>query len=144
MAAARGVLLSGWGGGLFRFPGLSRFPRAPSIFQALYLQRDSWALELFFAAGRCVTSPVPTPEDKRKSKREKGYEVNFFFYFLFFLEKRSPFRVFLDNKVKNRNKWGEMLRDVTFLPHSHPTFFSPFILFSLVTFLNFYNFLLHL
>lgn len=47
----RGVLLSGWGGGLFRFPGLSRFPRAPSIFQALYLQRDSWALELFLLPG---------------------------------------------------------------------------------------------
>lgn len=57
---------------------------------------------------------MPTLEDKRKSKREKGYEVNFSFKFFFFLKKKSPFHVFLDNKVKSKNKWGEMLRDVTF------------------------------
>lgn len=30
------------------------------------------------------------------------------------LECELPFRVFPDNKVKSKNKWGEMLRDVTF------------------------------
>lgn len=30
------------------------------------------------------------------------------------LECELPFHVFPDNKVKSKNKWGEMLRDVTF------------------------------
>lgn len=63
-------------------------------------------------------------------------------FFFFFLKKKSPFHVFLDNKVKSKNKWGEMLRDVTFLPHFRPTFF--FLSFSLVTFLIFITFFLHL
>lgn len=67
-----------------------------------------------------------------------------FFYFLFFLEKRSPFRVFLDNKVKNKNRRGVILRDITFFASFPPHFFFPFILILLVTFRNFYNFLLHL
>lgn len=58
------------------------------------------------------------------------------------LECELPFRVFPDNKVKSKNKWGEMLRDVTFLPHFRPTFF--FLSFSLVTFLIFITFFLHL
>lgn len=59
-------------------------------------------------------------------------------FFFFFLKKKSPFHVFLDNKVKSKNKWGEMLRDVTFLPHFRPTFFFSF--FFVGNFSYFYNF----
>lgn len=135
---SHGIFLSGWGGGLFHFPHLFRSP-APPVFPNLYLQRDSLALELF-AAGCCVTSPVPTPEDKRKSKRKKGYEVKFFFN-LFFLEKR-PFRVFLDNKVKKTIEQGETLRGKIFFASFPPPLFSS-IFFSF-GFSYFYNFLLHL
>lgn len=63
------------------------------------------------------------------------------FFNLFFLEK-SPFRVFLDNKVKKTIERGETLRDKNFLPHSHPTFFFFFVLFFffLLVFLIFITF----
>jgi len=133
---SRGIVLSGWGGGLFRFPGLCRSP-APPVFPSLYLQRDSLALELF-AAGRCVTSLVPTPEDKRKSKREKGYEVKFFLKYFFFLKKKSPFRVFLDDKVKKEIKMGRNMEGYNSFASFPPHFFLLCFFFDFLIFITFF------